>query len=81
MVWSRHLEEEKKKYNSQKYNATFKNKHAEKLNTKINCEICGGHYTYYSKSKHLKSKKHLNKLNQPNPPNTPNPVIEVNYII
>ena len=81
MVWSRYLEEEKKKYNSYKYNTTFKQKHADKIKTKIQCPICDGGYTYYSKSKHLKSKKHLNKLYPPIAPNTPNPVVEVNYII
>lgn len=75
MVQGKYLEEEKKKYNSYKYNNTFRKKHADKLKIKIKCSLCDGGYTYYSKSKHLKSKKHLNKLN-PNPPNTPNQVIE-----
>ena len=37
----------------------FKEKNKDKIKAKIFCDICGGHYVYYSKSLHLKSKKHL----------------------
>jgi hypothetical protein len=32
------------------------------LKQKIDCPICLGQYTYYSKSKHLKSKHHTNAI-------------------
>ena len=40
-------------------------KNIEKLSTKYNCE-CGGKYTYESKSKHLKSTKHIEWYNEQN---------------
>jgi len=46
-------QEDKIKPDANKYYKTFTAKH----NEKINCE-CGGHYSYYSKSKHLQSKQH-----------------------
>jgi hypothetical protein len=52
----------KKKYNSKKYNDKFREKNHEKLSLKKECEICKNHYTYYSKSKHMKTKKHLKML-------------------
>lgn len=38
---------------------TFKKKNADKIKAKCICEICGGKYTYFNKSRHAKSKKHL----------------------
>jgi len=40
------------------YYQNFKNKHPQEITTRYECEICGGHYTYYTKSSHIKSKKH-----------------------
>ena len=70
MAWAKYLEEEKRKYNSKKYNDKFRQKHAIKLSQKIECDICHNSYTYYSKSKHMKSKKHLKEVNK-TPNNTP----------
>jgi len=39
------------------YYKNFKNKHKEDINKKIVCEICGGSYSYFNKSGHLKTKK------------------------
>jgi hypothetical protein len=39
------------------YYQNFKNKHKEDINKKCVCHICGGTYTYYNKSGHLKTKK------------------------
>ena len=50
---------EKKKYNSKMYNDKFREKHAEKIATKTVCTGCGRTFTYYTKSKHMKTKKHL----------------------
>ena len=50
-------EEEVKKYDSAAYYKNFKEKHHDKIYTKIECP-CGGLYSYYSKSKHYKTKKH-----------------------
>lgn len=41
------------------YYQNFKAKHPNIINNKHECEICGGSYTYYTKSSHVKSKKHL----------------------
>ena len=43
----------------------YRQKNIEKLSTKYNCE-CGGKYTYESKSKHLKSTKHIEWYNEQN---------------
>lgn len=48
----------KHKYSQKKYNDNFRQKHAEEIQKKIICKACGFHYTYYSKSKHLKTKRH-----------------------
>ena len=39
------------------YYQNFKNKHKDDINKKCVCEICGGSFTYYNKSSHLKTKK------------------------
>jgi len=39
------------------YYKNFKNKHKEDINKKVLCDICGGSYSYYNKSGHLKTKK------------------------
>jgi hypothetical protein len=44
----------------------FKEKHKDKITEKIECDICGGHYVYYSKSLHLRSKKHVFCVNKYN---------------
>lgn len=50
-------------------------KNADKLKQTINCEICGGRYTYYNKSRHERIEKHThvaNLLKKFNPPNENN---------
>jgi len=56
----------KKKYDQKKYNNNFMEKNKDKIKLKIVCDVCCGSYTYYNKSKHMKSKKHLNLLNKQN---------------
>lgn len=51
------------KYNQNTYNANFMMKHKDKVKERIECEICGGSYTYYNKSTHNKSIRH-NKMKQ-----------------
>jgi hypothetical protein len=53
---------EKKKYNSKMYNDKFREKHAEKIATKTVCTGCGRTFTYYTKSKHMKTKKHMQAI-------------------
>ena len=48
---------------TKQYYDTFKKKNSEKIKEKHICEICGGSYTYFYKSKHNKMKKHLFSLN------------------
>ena len=40
-----------------KYYENFKNKHKDDINKKLSCNICGGSYSYFNKSGHLKTKK------------------------
>lgn len=50
------FEKELKKH----YYEDFKDKNTEKINKKVCCDICGGKYTYFNKSRHLKTEKCLN---------------------
>lgn len=45
------------------YKKQYYESNKEKLNAKYTCE-CGGKYTHYNKSHHLKCQKHLNFINQ-----------------
>jgi hypothetical protein len=45
-----------KKYDKKKYNENYKKK--KDLNEKMNCEICGGSYTFINKAHHTKTQKH-----------------------
>jgi len=47
------------KYDSKKYIQTFLNKNSTKVKEKVTCDICCGSYTYFNKSKHIRSKKHI----------------------
>ena len=58
MTMSKELEENKKKYDQSLYYQNFKKKHTGILTEDIKCSICPGHYTYYNKSRHNKSKRH-----------------------
>lgn len=48
-----------KKYDQNAYNKRFQEKNADKLKENITCPICYGTYTYFNKSKHLKSQRHI----------------------
>ena len=43
---------------NQQYYRNFREKNPGILTTKYECEVCGGSYTYYSKSNHCKTQKH-----------------------
>ena len=43
----------------QEYYLNFKNKNEDKIKKKQQCSICNGKYSYYHKSRHLKTVKHL----------------------
>ena len=60
------IAKEKKKYDQSKYNKNFMEKNKDIINQKKICDICCGSYSYYNKSKHMKSLKHLNLLNKQN---------------
>ena len=49
----------KKVYNSKKYNVAFSLKNSAKIKEKVVCSTCCGSYTYFNKSKHIRSKKHI----------------------
>jgi hypothetical protein len=51
-----------KKYDNHKYYEAFKEKNKDKLNEKIICQVCDGSYSYFNKSAHNKSKRHMNAL-------------------
>ena len=46
----------------EEYYRNFMEKNKEKLHTSITCDICYGSYTYYNKSTHLKSKRHMKAI-------------------
>jgi hypothetical protein len=50
---------EEVKYNQREYNRRFIEKNAERIRTKTVCDVCCGTYTYFNKSKHLKSARHI----------------------
>ena len=52
------LEEEEKKLGKLYYN-DFKERNKDKINEKVDCPICGGNYTYFNKSRDLKTKRCL----------------------
>jgi len=45
-----------------KYVRKFIEKNKDVINNKIECPICYSTYTYFNKSKHLKTKRHLKML-------------------
>jgi hypothetical protein len=52
---------DKTKISSEKqreYYLNFKNNNSDKLKERMICPICNGKYHYYSKSLHIKTKKH-----------------------
>lgn len=53
------INKEPKKYDNKTYYEHFKEKNADKIKTQIECPECLCLYTYFSKSQHMKSKKHL----------------------
>jgi hypothetical protein len=55
------VENKKNTYNPDYY-ANFKLKNADKIKEKKVCEICGGKYDYFNKSKHNQGLKHKYKL-------------------
>lgn len=83
MAGSKELEANEKKYNSKKYNDTFREKHKEELKEKKICDVCNRFYTYYTKSKHMKTKKHIKAL-EPKQDNKEQLIAidnQVNYVI
>jgi len=40
----------------------FKEMHTDDINKQHTCDICFGNYTYFNKSSHQKTKKHLNAI-------------------
>ena len=54
--------EPKKKYDSKIYNRKFYIINKEKVSEKHICPLCKGRYTYFNKSTHDKTQKHLKWL-------------------
>jgi hypothetical protein len=50
------------KYDQNKYNKRFQEKHKDKIKEKLDCPICYGTYTYFNKSKHNQSVRHKKAL-------------------
>lgn len=48
-----------KSYDQKQYNKNFCAKHINRIREKTTCDVCCGTYTYFNKSKHLKTRKHL----------------------
>jgi hypothetical protein len=49
-------------YDHRIYYKKFIEKHADKVKEKIICPVCCGSYTYFNKSKHFKSLRHIKLL-------------------
>ena len=47
---------------SKSYMKAFKENNFEKVHQKVECELCGGSYTYFNKQHHQKTRKHLFKI-------------------
>jgi hypothetical protein len=47
------------KEKKREYYLEFKEKNKDKINQKVDCEICGGSFTYFNKSRHLTTKRCL----------------------
>lgn len=54
---------ETKKLKNKGYLKKFIAKNKDKINEKIECPICYSTYSYFNKSKHCKTKRHLKLLN------------------
>lgn len=52
----------KKATNWKKHSATFMERHREELAKPQVCPLCKGHFTYFNKSKHIRTKRHLDFL-------------------
>jgi hypothetical protein len=48
--------------NKKKNMDDFINRNSEKIKEKVCCSICAGSYTYFNKSMHNKTKRHLKML-------------------
>ena len=70
------MEKEAKKSNQRKYNKVFIEKNQTKIKEKIICDICCGSYTYFNRSKHFKSRKHLLIFEKYNKNNTSGSLLE-----
>lgn len=66
------------KNNSKLYNDNFRHKHEYKIKEKIKCEVCGGTYTYFNKSKHNNTTKHINSSINKNITHNINNVVDIN---
>jgi len=44
------------------YYDNFINKNKERIDKQVKCDLCGGTYTYFNKSKHNNTKKHLYEI-------------------
>jgi len=49
----------KNRNNNKKYFKTFIEKNKDEIHKKISCPVCFSTYTYFNKSKHLKTKRHM----------------------
>jgi len=52
--------------NQTKYNKNFAEKNKDKISQRKMCEVCYGNYTYYNKSRHNKTKRHITAMNAKN---------------
>ena len=56
------MEQQPKQKDYKKHYQTFSEKNKDKIHEVIKCPLCNGHYTYFNKSRHMKSTKHKNCL-------------------
>jgi hypothetical protein len=57
-----------RRYDQKRYNKSFAEKHPDRIHAKNVCEVCCGTFTYYNKSKHLKTRRHIAMVAKLTPP-------------
>ena len=63
------IKKENKILKQKDYKKHYKNfvlKNDDKIHNIVKCDLCGGHYTYFNKSRHLKTLKHKQYIDQKN---------------
>jgi hypothetical protein len=61
-ILSEKIKKNKKSELNKKYNINFKKKHEEEIKKRVICPLCFGSYTYFNKSGHSKTIRHMRAI-------------------